>query len=48
MLAGKLMGIAVQMLGAELVKGAFVGAFEHGPERFDAIDVHLIANILAG
>ena len=39
MLTRKLLDVTVKMLGADLVKGSFVDAFEHRPERLDPVGV---------
>ena len=38
---------AVQMLSRHFAAGAYIAAFEHGPERFDAVSAHLIADVFA-
>ncbi len=46
-LAGELGDVAVKMLWAELVENAFVRPFERRPETFDAVDMSLLADVLA-
>ena len=46
MASGELLHVAVQMLRAELVEGALVGAFQHRPQGFDAVGVHVTFDVL--
>ena len=47
MLASELGNVPLQVLRADLVEGAFVGAFQHRPEGLDAVRVRHAVNILA-
>ena len=46
MASGEPLHVAVQMLRAELVEGALVGAFQHRPQGFDAVGVHVTFDVL--
>ena len=46
MLAGEFLDVAVQVLGAHLVKGPHVGTLEHRPEGLSAVGVRLAPDVL--
>ena len=46
-LAAELVDVTLKVFLTHLVERALVGAFEHGPERLDAVRVHHTAYVLA-